>query len=253
MVFGQNKSGKTVKSIGKQLVSMSEKGLDAISDTDTLYNLVTTLSPTITLFVTGHPQFAGILFTGVMLLLFRRKMAVTVTDKLLAIINETVGETEIDKLISTEEFVTVYSELFASLVKEVSTDKSEILYKFFSNFVKSPQESKHYLSKMLFVLTQLTADQYEFIKHIHNDLPAEYVERNKKINMTLEKAVADVWHANNAQMNFVLEGKFTSKQLFEIIDALHSYGIITGTTMSNDVFGMNGLTTFGESFIKYIL
>lgn len=227
-------------------------GLESFSTSQSFRDLLFS-STAIREFITKFSGVEAIFFTCGMLFFLWQRRAVNVVEKLLEIINEKLEEAEIKVLIRSDLFKTTFPQILEVLLKEVSSSKKQTYYKFFENFISDPYSIENYLSKMLFVLVQITPDQQNFILRVSKDLPTEYVKRNEKIQKTIEEATKEVWKANNNQVNFVLNGKYTTKQLYEIMDILHSYGITTGTTTNMDIFGMNGLTEFGELYIKYTL
>lgn len=236
----------------RQIQKISDLGLNflgAIGNTEILRNLVFSLSPTIQTFFIDHPNLMGTMFMVAVWLIFWRARSKTVTEKLIAVIDESLDTKLIDDLAKSESFKIVFPQIFEALIKEVSGEKSESYYTYFRHFIQNPNSNSKYITKALFVLMQMTPEELDFLSIFQGELQQEYVTRNNKIGMTLEKANQDVWRANTTQLNFVLNGKYPDAILLSIINSLYSHGIIIGATTYNGAMAMNGITEFGKYFI----
>jgi len=234
----------------KQVLKSFNSLIDSLSNQETLMNLLFSLSPTIKFFLLQHPNLMDVFFTVGVFLIFWRKQSKPVTEKLLELIDNSLDNIEIKKLTDSENFRIIFPQIFEALIKEVSKDKKDLIYRFTKNFIKDPENNTKYLTKAMFILIQMTPEANDVLSIFDGQLQKKWATRNKE---TYDKAEKGVWSVGITELNYVLERKYSNETLMSIIDELFTYGIAgKGRIAYSGQSDLGKITEFGKYFIKMV-
>jgi len=223
--------------------------IDALSTEETLMKLLF-LSPSIQTFLLQHPSLMDVFFTVGVFLIFWRKSSITITEKLLGLIKNSLDGAQIDKLAKSNNFRIMFPQIFEALIKEVSEEKKDLIYKFTKNFINDPDNNSKYLTKAMFTLMQITPEANNVLSIFDGQIQKEWELQDKK---AYDKAMKGVWSVGITELNYVLKGKYPNEKLMFIIDELFTYGLAgRGRIMYSGSSDLGKLTEFGDYFRKML-
>lgn len=165
----------------------------------------------------------------------------------------------VSEVIDTDKFKSVLLNVLERHLRETSEEKRKLLRKYLLNVGKGIRSEYNYHTKLIWVLDQITPEEFEVISIWRGRLQYAYITRNAHVNENnVEEHIRDM---NVGQVNFAFDDrspKFTPKELQALLRILGNYGLIEVRDASPVIFDkesttlhVEGITEFGRMFLEF--